>query len=58
MPTLTRLLCIISLFLGLVYGCMVALVAFVKPTQTIISIEIPLSQLNLRDRPENFHQKN
>jgi len=46
MPTLTRLLIILAILACLVYAAMVALVTFVHPTQTEITIRVPSEKLN------------
>jgi hypothetical protein len=46
MPTLTRLIFILAILAGLVYAGMVALVTFVHPTQTEMTIRIPSEKLN------------
>ena len=45
MPTLLRLALIVAVVAGLVYGGMVALVAFVDPEPREISVPIPPSKL-------------
>ncbi len=46
MPTLTRLIIILAILAGLVYAGMIALVTFVHPTQTEMTIRIPSEKLN------------
>ncbi|EIM72369.1 histidine kinase [Nitratireductor rhodophyticola] len=46
MPTLFRLLMIIAVLAGLVYGAMVALVTFVEPQTGEMSVRIPADKLN------------
>lgn len=46
MPTLTRLIFILAVLAGLVYAGMIALVTFVHPTQTEMTIRIPAEKLN------------
>lgn len=46
MPTLTRLIITLAVLAGLVYAGMLALVTFVHPTQTDLTIRIPTEKLN------------
>ncbi|PRD53500.1 histidine kinase [Phyllobacterium myrsinacearum] len=46
MPTLTRLIITLAVLAGLVYTGMLALVTFVHPTQTELTIRIPSEKLN------------
>lgn len=46
MPTLTRLLFRLAIAALLIYGAMLALVTFVTPKQTEMSIRIPADRLN------------
>ncbi|MRG55135.1 hypothetical protein SAMN05428967_2281 [Phyllobacterium sp. YR620] len=46
MPTLTRLILVLAILAGLVYAGMVALVTFVHPKQTEMTIRIPSEKLN------------
>lgn len=46
MPTLTRLILVLAILAGLVYAGMVALVTFVHPRQTEMTIRIPSEKLN------------
>lgn len=46
MPTLFRLIVIIAVLAGLVYGSMLALVAFVEPQTAEISVRVPADKLN------------
>ncbi|MFK4824706.1 recombinase [Paenochrobactrum sp. BZR 588] len=46
MPTLTRLVLVLALIAAAVYGIMLALVTYVKPVQTDITIKIPAKDLN------------
>ncbi|MGH6761373.1 MAG: histidine kinase [Phyllobacterium sp.] len=46
MPTLTRLLFVLAVAALLIYGTMVALVTFVTPRQTEMTIRIPADRLN------------
>ncbi|RZS82027.1 hypothetical protein EV217_2838 [Phyllobacterium myrsinacearum] len=46
MPTLTRLIITLAVLAGLVYAGMLALVTFVHPTQTELTIRIPTEKLN------------
>ena len=46
MPTLTRLLITLAVLAGLVYAGMVALVTFVHPTQSELTIRVPSEKLN------------
>jgi hypothetical protein len=46
MPTLTRLIITLAVLAGLVYAGMVALVTFVHPKQTEMTIRIPAEKLN------------
>lgn len=45
MPTLIRLLVILLVLAGLVYGGMIALVAMVKPPDELVTIRIPTRDL-------------
>jgi hypothetical protein len=45
MPTLIRLIIVLLFLAGLVYGGMVALVAFVEPTQKEVRVRIPTRDL-------------
>ncbi|MDY8107832.1 hypothetical protein U0C82_01550 [Fulvimarina sp. 2208YS6-2-32] len=45
MPTLFRLLTILALIAGIIYGIMAALVYFVEPTRTELTIDVPLKPL-------------
>ncbi|MGO4450688.1 histidine kinase [Phyllobacterium sp. TAF24] len=51
MPTLTRLILTLAVLAGLVYAGMLALVTFVHPTQTELTIRIPTEKLN--PKPSN-----
>ncbi|MBO0662057.1 hypothetical protein LQ948_05265 [Jiella sp. MQZ9-1] len=44
MPTLVRLLTILALIAGTIYGIMAALVYFVQPTQTEVRVPIILPE--------------
>ncbi|MCR4266830.1 histidine kinase [Nitratireductor sp. ZSWI3] len=46
MPTLFRLLVIIAVLAGLVYGAMLALATFVEPQTGEMSVRIPPEKLN------------
>lgn len=46
MPTLTRLIITLAVLAGLVYAGMIALVTFVHPTQTEMTIRVPSEKLN------------
>lgn len=46
MPTLTRLVLALALIAATIYGIMLALVTYVKPVQTDITIKIPAKDLN------------
>lgn len=46
MPTLFRFVSFIIFMIGLAYGSMFALVAFVKPKQSELTIRIPPEKLN------------
>lgn len=46
MPTLTRLIIILLVLAGLLYAGMIALVTFVHPTQTEMTIRVPAEKLN------------
>jgi len=46
MPTLFRLLVVIAIMVGLVYGGMYALATFVKPNKGEMSVRIPPEKLN------------
>lgn len=45
MPTLTRLILSLAVIIALIYGAMLALVAYVQPTTGALTIQIPTSQL-------------
>lgn len=45
MPTLFRLLTILAIIAGIIYGIMAALVYFVEPTRSELTIEVPLPPL-------------
>ncbi|UUP17163.1 histidine kinase [Nitratireductor thuwali] len=45
MPTLFRLLTVIAILVGLVYGAMFALVTFVEPKQAEMSVRVPPERL-------------
>ncbi|WP_265517609.1 histidine kinase [Nitratireductor luteus] len=45
MPTLFRLLTVIAILVGLVYGAMFALVTFVEPKQAEMSVRVPAERL-------------
>jgi len=51
MPTLTRLVLIVTFLALIVYGGMWALVAFVRPTMVELSVEIPQSSIVLKPWP-------
>ncbi len=46
MPTLFRFVVTLAVLAGIVYGAMVALVMFVEPKQTELSVRIPAEKLN------------
>ena len=46
MPTLFRLLTIIAVIVGIVYGAMYSLATFVKPNVGEMSVRIPADRLN------------
>jgi hypothetical protein len=46
MPTLFRLLVILGLIVGVIYGGMFALATFVKPNVAEMSVRIPPERLN------------
>lgn len=46
MPTLFRLLVTVAILAGLVYGAMVALVAYVEPQTIEMNVRIPPEKLN------------
>lgn len=45
MPTLTRLVLVLALIAAAIYGIMLALVTYVEPVQTDITIKIPAKDL-------------
>ncbi|WAP70203.1 hypothetical protein [Jiella pelagia] len=45
MPTLVRLLTIIALVCGTIYGIMAALVYFVEPTRTEVTVPVTLPEI-------------
>ena len=49
MPTLFRFLTTIAIIIGIVYGAMFALVAFVEPRTGEMSVRIPAEKLSPRD---------
>jgi hypothetical protein len=51
MPTLTRYVVVLGIFAALAYGVMYALVTFVEPRKTEMSVEIPLQRLNKKAAP-------
>ena len=46
MPTLTRLVVVVAVLTGLVYGSMYALATFVEPNPREMTIRIPPERLN------------
>jgi hypothetical protein len=42
MPTLFRLLAVVAIFIGLVFGSMIALVSLVVPESRMITVNVPL----------------
>ena len=46
MPTLFRLLTILALIVGVIYGAMFALATFVEPRVAEISVRVPAERLN------------
>lgn len=50
MPTLFRLLTVLAIIVGLVYGAMYALATFVKPTKGEMTERIPVERLNPPDQ--------
>lgn len=46
MPTLFRLLTVIAIIVGIVYGAMFALATFVEPNVAEMSVRIPPERLN------------
>ncbi len=46
MPSLIRLLVFCAVIVGLVYGAMYALTAYVEPTPREITIRVPAEKLN------------
>ena len=46
MPTLFRFLFVCAIIVGLVYGSMAALVAFVEPREREVTIRIPSERVN------------
>ncbi|MCZ2203548.1 hypothetical protein [Bartonella sp. A05] len=46
MPTLTRLLLIIFIFIAIIFSIMVALVIWVEPITAEMHIDVPLDSLN------------
>ncbi|WP_040489068.1 hypothetical protein [Fulvimarina pelagi] len=54
MPTLFRLLTILAIIAGIIYGIMAALVYFVEPTRSELTIEVPLPPLTpVEPEPES-----
>lgn len=52
MPSLTRFIIIIIIFISLIYGGMLALDTFVKPNPSTMTIHISPSDLNIRPWPD------
>ncbi|APO76560.1 hypothetical protein AM571_CH03777 [Rhizobium etli 8C-3] len=46
MPTLLRLLAVLAMIAGAIYGGMVALVTFVEPQPRDVTIRIPSERIN------------
>lgn len=46
MPTLFRFVTILAILGGLAYGAMAALVAYVEPRQTEMTVRVPAERLN------------
>jgi hypothetical protein len=46
MPTLFRFLVTIGIIVGIVYGAMFALVAYVEPKKGEMTVRVPLDKLN------------
>ena len=46
MPTLLRLLTVLAIIIGVVYGAMYALATFVKPNKGEMTERIPVERLN------------
>ena len=46
MPTLFRLLTVIALIVGIIYGAMFALATFVEPRSGEMTVRIPAERLN------------
>ncbi|SKA04978.1 histidine kinase [Consotaella salsifontis] len=46
MPTLVRLLTIVAVIAGLIYGAMSALVNLVQPVRRPVEVNVPLPQLD------------
>ncbi|WP_245396538.1 hypothetical protein [Jiella sonneratiae] len=51
MPTLVRLLTILAVVCGLIYGMMAALVYFVQPTRTEVSVPVVLPEADETPKP-------
>jgi uncharacterized membrane protein YdfJ with MMPL/SSD domain len=51
MPTLFRFAVILAVLAGLAYGTMFALVMFVEPKQTELSVKIPPDRLDPARKP-------
>ncbi len=51
MPTLFRLLFILAVIAGIIYGSMVALVLLVEPHEREASVRVPSERLNPIQRP-------
>ena len=51
MPTLFRLLTILALIAGTIYGIMAALVYFVEPTRTEVSVPVTLPEPDAPRQP-------
>jgi hypothetical protein len=50
MPTLLRFVVTLAVLAGIVYGAMFALVMFVEPKQTELSVKIPQARLDPGDK--------
>lgn len=52
MPTLTRLLTILAILAGIIYGIMAALVYLVEPVRREVTVPIELPQPDGASRPD------
>ncbi|WP_245515001.1 hypothetical protein [Jiella endophytica] len=52
MPTLVRLLTVLAILIGIVYGIMAALVYFVQPTRTEVTVPVTLPEAEAARDPQ------